>query len=129
MVYSNVPSYVYLVSGRHSSALPTVKGYTDDRVRTTGEIAAQVSELTSRIRISHGIVVYSLDSSGLFVTSLIDSSKLLQRIALKELFRSRSFVVFGPRASEPFHIVGARTPGQPAISSARFAAVYRDRVR
>lgn len=93
VIYSNVASDIYLVSGRSARDLPVIRGYTDARVRTEGEIAVQVGELWDQVRHSRGLVVYRLRHRTLHDLSLIWWEDLCRRVPLKTMLRSDAFLV------------------------------------
>jgi hypothetical protein len=94
VIYSNVASEIYLVSGKHARNLPMVVGYTDARPRTEVEIAAQVRELAVTAGRSGAFVVYRLRRKTLFDLATIDRDELCRRISLTEVFRSPKFAVY-----------------------------------
>jgi hypothetical protein len=97
VIYSNVASEIYLVSGKYARTLPVVQGYTDARPRTEREVAAQVHYLWERISGSDGMVVYRLRHKTLSDLSFISQDDLCRRVPLTEKFHSSTFVVLAGR--------------------------------
>jgi hypothetical protein len=93
VIYSNVASEIYLVSGRSARDLPVVRGYTDARPRTEREIADQVRELWEQVSGSGGLAVYRLRHKTLHDLSLIWWDDLSLRLPLKTVLHSDAFAV------------------------------------
>ena len=110
VVYSNVANDIYLVSDRGARNLPTVRGYTDARPRTEQEISAQVQALARNVGGSGGLVIYRLRPETLLDRSLIGCHELCRRVPLKQVFRSRGFLVLGLPAAAVNVLRNACTP-------------------
>jgi hypothetical protein len=108
VIYTNVASDIYMVSGRYARDLPEVRGHTDARPRTEEEISAQVRDLSEQVSGSGGgLVVYHLRNRTLSDLSFIWWDDLSRRVPMTLVFHSEAFAVFAGdhevrRGSNPY---------------------------